>query len=136
MYQVDESCNLRYGPGKRSHIILFEWDAPRLTETHETQRLREREQEREHKRERQNERKRQVGNKRLREREREQESEKERDTDTDTDTHTHTHTHTSKRAHDRAHTSISRCPLELGEVKGHAFIFIFTFADYDCAHPQ
>ena len=39
-------------------------------------------------------------------------------------TRTHTHTHTSKRAHDHAHTSISQCPLELGEVKRHAFIFI------------
>jgi len=41
-----------------------------------------------------------------------------------TRTHTHTNTHASKRAHDRMHTSNSQCPLELGEVEGHVFIFI------------
>jgi len=40
-------------------------------------------------------------------------------------THTHTNMHTSKRAHEYTQTSISWCPLELSEVKGHAFIFIW-----------
>jgi len=37
-------------------------------------------------------------------------------------THTHAHTHTSNRAHAQ---SISRCPLELSDVKKLAFVFIW-----------
>jgi len=58
------------------------------------------------------------------EKERERETEREKVREGHTRTHTHTNTHTSKRVHNRAHALISRCPLELGEVEGHAFIFI------------
>jgi len=143
MKQVDESCHLRYGPGKRSRVICLEWDALRLIERQrdrdtETQRerTRERTQERETKREKETRRKKKTERKRESERKRMIETDRHRHTHRHRHRHTHTNTHTSKRAHDRAHTSISRCPLELGEVKGHAFIFIFTFADYDCAYPQ
>jgi len=59
-----------------------------------------------------------------RERDRERERENKKAREKRARTHTHTNTHTSKRAHDRTHTLISWCPLEIGEVKGHAFIFI------------
>ena len=53
-----------------------------------------------------------------------------------THTRIHTNTHTSKRAHNRTYTSISRCPLELGKVQGHACIIIATSVDCGCACLQ
>jgi len=91
--------------------------------TIETQKFRETEKQRDSETERHQDLETQTKRKRQRKRGKDKVNERARRTHT----HTHTYEHTHKHLHtidDRAHLSILRCPLELDELKGQAFMFI------------